>query len=343
MPNGRSILVYNAGMAISSFSARLTLGCLCLVLLAGCAAPGSPSPLPSQAAQPSATPPQLRPWLTPTGNQPQVDESGAVLDTPLPSPTATPQTHVVQAGEDMGGIAYRYGITLQALRDANPDVDPYSMSIGQSLIIPAAAAPSQAGGTPQPTPVGIQVSGSGCTPTAEGGAWCFALVANPQTDAWVESIVARFIVTSSDGQNHEQAGPALLDVAGPGENLPVAVYFPPSLAAPQSWGVEILSALPLTDPAARYLPARVEDQQVNLSSDRTTARVTGRVILEGEGEAASVWVAAAALDASGRVIGARRWESNTPLTAGGELDFDFAVYAAWGAIEQVVLTAQARR
>lgn len=46
-------------------------------------------------------------------------------------------TYTIQSGDTMGRIAASRGVSLQALLDANPDVDPRRMSIGRTINIPA--------------------------------------------------------------------------------------------------------------------------------------------------------------------------------------------------------------
>lgn len=55
--------------------------------------------------------------------------------TPLP-PTGTTY-HTVQAGESLGKIAARYGVTTAALANANGISNPDLIRVGQKLIVPA--------------------------------------------------------------------------------------------------------------------------------------------------------------------------------------------------------------
>jgi len=51
--------------------------------------------------------------------------------------TAPPiRTHVVRRGENLASIARRYGVSMQALVQANGLVDPNRLTVGQVLIIP---------------------------------------------------------------------------------------------------------------------------------------------------------------------------------------------------------------
>lgn len=65
---------------------------------------------------------------------------------------ASPTTHVVAAGETLSAIAQKYGISLQALVEANNLADPSLIAVGQRLTIPATGSQ----GTPSPAaPVAI--------------------------------------------------------------------------------------------------------------------------------------------------------------------------------------------
>lgn len=84
------------------------------------------------------TPPTLEPTETPT----TVDEgvSPATLTatstiTPV-RPTATPRIHVVQPGDNLTKIGERYGVTVDAIMQANQMTNPHRIYPGQRLVIP---------------------------------------------------------------------------------------------------------------------------------------------------------------------------------------------------------------
>jgi LysM repeat protein len=56
---------------------------------------------------------------------------------PEPTPTAEPVTYVVQQGDYPGLIASKFGISVEALMEANGITDPRRLSIGQVLVIPS--------------------------------------------------------------------------------------------------------------------------------------------------------------------------------------------------------------
>ncbi|NLG36427.1 MAG: LysM peptidoglycan-binding domain-containing protein, partial [Clostridiales bacterium] len=48
--------------------------------------------------------------------------------------------HTVAAGDTFFRLARRYGVTINAIRTANPNVNPNALRIGQTLCIPPASS-----------------------------------------------------------------------------------------------------------------------------------------------------------------------------------------------------------
>jgi murein DD-endopeptidase MepM/ murein hydrolase activator NlpD len=69
------------------------------------------------------------------------------IQTPKPTETPPPFTHTVRSGETLISIALRYGVTLEALMEANKLPSADFLRIGQELTIPREP-------TPTPTPQG---------------------------------------------------------------------------------------------------------------------------------------------------------------------------------------------
>lgn len=108
------------------------------------------------------TAPVIAPTFTPTpaAATPALAEADA-------SPVATTapgaeEVYVVQAGDSLLAIAGRYGVSMQAIMDANNLTDPDFVFSGQQLIIPradaAAAAPSPTAAAPAAPGQGLRVA-----------------------------------------------------------------------------------------------------------------------------------------------------------------------------------------
>ncbi len=80
--------------------------------------------------------------------------------TPSPQPPLAPATeYKVVAGDNLTTIARKFHVSLRALEDANPGVEPTKLKIGQTLHIPAAttlAGASNSAAAPLESPAGGQ-------------------------------------------------------------------------------------------------------------------------------------------------------------------------------------------
>lgn len=291
----------------------------------------SPTPI----TQPSSA---LTPYFTLTPSPTTAPEVGTVLaETPLPSPT--PFTYIIQSGDTMSAIALKFGVPLDALIAANPNVSPNAMSVGQTLLIPTDQ--NNPTGEATPTPVPFVISQVECYPTLDNGLWCFALAQNDSADAF-ENLSAQISLLSSDGSLvAAQVAIPPLDVLAPHSSLPLTVFFPPPTPVDASLRVQILSATVLVPDDARYLNASLADPQTEIAPDGRTARVSGQVsLLAGSVPAGTVWVAAVAYNAAGQVVGFRRWEGSG-LQPGGSIQFGLTVASLGSRVTRVEVFVEA--
>ncbi len=98
---------------------------------------GQPSSSAAQAQPPAAGTATRTPFLPPT----RVPGAPILSPTPdaariLPTPRTTPDEYVAQAGDSLGSIAERYGISLDELVKANQIDNPNQLYVGQNLVIP---------------------------------------------------------------------------------------------------------------------------------------------------------------------------------------------------------------
>ena len=306
----------------------LPLAAFYLFLFSSCA----PAALPNQPAA-------LTPYHTLTPGATTTPALGFVAG-PAALPSPTPFTYVIQAGDTMGALAQQFGVPLDALIAANPGVSPNAMPVGATLYIPTDKNNPTNESTPTPVPFAVaQVQ---CYPTLDNGMWCFALAQN-DSDAALENLSARISLLSADGGlvAAQDAIPPL-NVIPPHASLPLTAFFAPPIPADAQPQAQILSStiLPLDD--ARYLPALIVNPQTEIAPGGRAARVTGQVSLPANvAEAKTVWVAAVAYDAAGRVVGFRRWEGNG-LAPGASIPFELTVSSLGSRVTRVELFAEAR-
>ncbi len=294
-----------------------------------------------------------------TGAGPDGDDipAGMVSSTPSPSPsrtpsptprlapleiqppTATPVTYVIAQGDTLIAIAEKFGVSLEALRQANPNVNPNVLPVGSTLIIPVGNALP---GDPTPTPVPLLVRQTTCYPTREGGLWCLALIVNEYAEM-VENLSVLFVLQDQTGQEvARQVTFAPLDILPPGRAMAVVAFFPAPVPAGAQAAVRVLTAHRLLASDTRYLPVTARNVLVEIDGNGLSAHLSGVVILESGGVTArKLWILAVAYDADGNAIGVRRWEASQEI--GERTPFRFSVYSLAAPIARVELLIEAQR
>lgn len=307
---------------------RLLLAVCCL--LTACA------PQPTQSASQSG---DLIPYLTSTPSPSQTPEGLVAAETPLPSPT--PFTYTVKAGDSFSSIALQFGVSMDDLQLANPEISPNAMSIGQVIKIPS--NPDNPSGEPTPTPAAFTVEQIECYPSADKGMWCFVLVQNEFSD-FMENVSAQITLVNANNEVlGSQTALLPLNILPPDTSLPLAVFFPPVVPFDAKPQVQILTAIRLLPDDQRYISATVNNTLVQVNADGHNARVSGWVLSQSqERDARQVWLAGTAYDDAGRVVGVRRWEWDKGLAAGGSIPFDFMISSIGGEIARVEFAVEAR-
>lgn len=312
---------------------------LLVVALSACAptsAVNQTPPAPTRAGQ-LATYGGLPPSVTPS-------PTNRSTSTPLPTATPTPRTHVVKAKEDLWGIAWRYGLSLEDLLTANPTVDPRFLSIGSQLQIPAAryTPTPDASHPPLPTPIGLPLAAPYCYSSREGGLWCFTTAVNGQ-DFSVESLSAAMqLYDLSTGEIRSQTAYAPLNQVPPGGSMVLAAYFSAPLPVKFEVSAQLLTALPVPPTSGRFLAVQQPETNIETAEDGMSALVSGYFKLsDPQAEGTRIAAGAIAYDANGKVTGFRQWESREAFSGADKIEFAFTVYAAGAAIERVVVLVEA--
>lgn len=252
-----------------------------------------------------------------------------------PAPTSTPFLHTVTNDDTMLGLAFRYGIKLEDLKTANPDVNPNAMSIGMQLVIPIGGEIPEALSTP--TAVPVQAEQPRCYPAGDGGAWCI-LALNNEIGTSLENLSAWIGLYTPQGENiASQVMYAPLNILRPGSTIPLMAYFAPLLPNEYEARSEVISALAIPADDRRYLNLGVTTGSIEINPDGRQAVISGDVKLPAEvGTPSQVWILAVAYDANGDIVGARKWKSS------GETHFEITVYSLGGMIDHVEVLTEAR-
>lgn len=305
---------------------------VCLVITACTAPPVTP---------PTAPTVELTPWSSPTPAPTQPQPESELIEVVSP-PTPSPRTHIIEKGEDLGGLALRYGVPLSDILAANPEVDSRMISIGTAIIIPSESG-EEAAPVMQASEAGVTIQPPHCLLDGGGGLTCFAAVRS-DGDAPVENISLNFVLLDGDGNEIESGiSFAPLNLLPVGASMPLLANFPGVLPASFSVRADLAGALPGGNSSGRYLSHSLEDISVDIASDDLSARVSGQVqLMPDQADAAILWVLAVGYNRVGDVVCFRRWEDAAGLEAGQARAFDFTVYSSIEKIERVEFISEAR-
>lgn len=272
----------------------------------------------------------LQPYQSPVPSVTPLPPTSVPTETPLPTPT--PHLYKVAVGDTMGSIALEFGITIEYLIAANPDVQPSAMSVGQELLIPDGEETPIV--LPTFEPFELELSPPDCYETLSGGMWCFISAQN-ETGVSVESISAEIRLFDGEGSLlASEVAFALVDRLPAGESFPLLAFFA-DIPANARADATLLTAFEIPDEDVRYLSASLQNVLTEIAWDGKSAEVSGDVRVEGE--ASQVWVVATAFDKVGKIVSARRWESLS-----GERKFHLTVASLGHAIERVELIVEAK-
>lgn len=304
---------------------KLLIPVLGLALLIACSPQGDevPQRAPTMAGS-------LQTYQTPSPSA--IPLTATPISTSTPLPTATPHIYTVRSGDTMGSIALEFGLDIGDLVNANPDVSPSAMSIGQELIIPDKALPNAFISV---EPLQIPFADPDCYPSLSGGMWCFVLAQN-DIGRIVEGISFEIQLYDAAGERiaSETAFP-LLDRLPDGEFMPALVHFVDVPADAKAYAT-LRTAFEGDMNDERYALASLQGVLTQVSWDGRSADVSGEVLLDVAVE--KVWVLATAFDAEQNVIGVRRWEA-----IGDERAFFITVSSLGSEIDRVSLSVEAQR
>jgi LysM repeat protein len=174
IPQGSLVEQKNKGRARFKLAVFLVLSIhgigLLALLMQSCAK--APEPSTDQTEQQSTNPPP--PFVEQTNLTPAQTNFAPVPPVPTPPPgmepaPGRPTEYKVAAGDVPVAIAKKFNISVQALLDANPGLEPTKLKIGQPLHIPAptAALPTAARGGV--TPPAVEAAGGVQTYTVKSG------------------------------------------------------------------------------------------------------------------------------------------------------------------------------
>ncbi len=272
-----------------------------LIFLGGCGQLITPPPeLTPVVVMPTATPlatVPLRATFTPAPATP--------APTPTPTVTPTPIVYRVQSGDTLLAIAANFGVSAEAIQEANGIVDPRRLQIEQELIIPRPEADPEQPPTPTPTPPPIVIQRLNFQQTSVGGLWALGEVHNPGSDPLSEVVVEVSLLDENGQLLASESDLPQLDVLPPGQAVSFAILFaePPRQFA--QYQAVVLAGAPMSPNTRFYLDLVASDLQSQVA-DASRYRVKGNLQNVGPSDVEGLRLLVTGYDNQDRVIAVRQ-------------------------------------
>jgi len=313
---------------------RFTGSLIALSLLSACG-----STTPEVSPTPSAT---LVPYHTPSTTPSRTPLPKITGTEPSLLPTATPFVHKVEKGETLLAIAIRYGLGLDQLLAANPEIDPRFLSIGQELRIPGPDGQPSDTLMPTSTPLPLPVQGVTCYPMTGGSLICLATLIN-DGDQPLEGLTAQISLLSPEGQVvSSQLAYAPLNLLPPGMVMPLTATFDEPAAAIGGERMSLLSAFESLHAEERYVQTDLEQVEIVPDADGRRYQVSGDLAVPTAGDSSlelRAALLATGLDGEGNAVGFTKWESKPGMNP--PWHFSLTVFSLGPTIQDIQLLAEA--
>jgi len=316
------------------------------VFLSSCGhKPNIPAILPPE---PSHTPTRV-PSATPTFLP---SPSHTPSPSPSPTPTATPEpvTFKVDRNDDMFSVALYFGVSLEALKTANPDVIPNAMGIGTELIIPLTPTPGidsetapgpTASVATEPAPEHTSAYKSYCYRDALKAVYCFSLIENDSDEA-LENVFLLVSLSDETGKTAQTIATTLINVIPPHTSIPAASYFLPEWGEKLIVSAELDFQLPYAEGEDRYLEVDLIGQTTELRLGNKAAFIQGATSFKDKNTAyMAIYVLAVAYDEDGAVLGMRRFSDIEGGLTADNKPASLTVYSMAGEIARVDVFVEA--
>jgi LysM repeat protein len=280
---------------------RFVLPVMLLVFLTGCGQLITPPP----EEKPAASLPTSTPLATIPPRATFTPAPATPAPTPTPTLTPTPIVYQVQSGDTLLAIAIEFGISAEAIQEANGIVDPRRLQIGQELIIPGPEVDEEQPPTPTPTPPPMKIQKLNFQQTSAGSLWVLGEVLNPGSYSVSEVMVQISLFDENGGLLTSEIAYPQLDVVPPGQPVSFAILVdnPPRQFA--QYQAVVLAGVPTSPNTRYYLDLAVDDLQAQ-AVDAVRYRVKGDLQNLGVSDAESLRLLVTAYDDQERVIAVRQ-------------------------------------
>jgi hypothetical protein len=250
---------------------------------------------------------------------------------------------MVQSGDTLLAIAAKFGVSAEAIQEANGIIDPRRLQIEQELVIPRPEVDPEQPPTPTPTPPPMLIQRLNFQQTPAGALWALGEINNPGSEP-VSEVMVQISLFDANGQllASETAFPQL-DVVPPEQSVSFAILF---AAAPRQFAqyqALILAGVPMSPNTRYYLDLVVSDLQ-GQAVDATRYRVRGNLQNVGASDVEKLRLLVTAYDDQERVVAARQVDlSVSVLRSAATTPFEVELTPIGGPVALYSVQAQGLR
>jgi murein DD-endopeptidase MepM/ murein hydrolase activator NlpD len=246
----------------------------------------------------------------------------------------------VQSGDNLLAIAKAYGVTAEAIQEANGILDPRRLQIGQELLIPMDDTALTVPATATPTPMPYEISAINFQVSPSGRLWCLGEIENTAGVDLQQVQVAISLFDETGELLVFSTANTELDVVPRGKRAPFAVAFD---TPPEEFGTYQsvpIKGLPITRLGTYYLDLEIVSHQGE-ARGRASYSISGRVRNAGDQPASNVRIVVTGYNADGLVAAVRKVApAEDQLQPGRSSDFEINLLSTAGTVVTYTLAAE---
>jgi len=264
------------------------------------------------------------------------------IGTPIPAgPTPTPFVHIIQQGETLLEIAFRYGVQFDNIVLINPEIDPNLLRIGEEIRIPGPGGEPVDILLPTPTPIPVHLKTLGCYDTPSLAYVCMVSITNTE-EFMVAGVSAHITLHNRDGLILDnQIVYAPISQIPTGQEIPLIAIFGHRPSGYSGFHVDLLSAVQVADLMDELPVIDVLETTTIYKAEKRLAEVSGRLsITSHEGDEFLVRVVGVAMDAKGEPIGMNVWERQVENAIDEEIEYRISIFSLGPEIAEISIYSE---
>ena len=251
------------------------------------------------------------------------------IGTPIPAgPTPTPFVHIIQQGETLLEIAFRYGVQFDDIVLVNPQIDPNLLRIGEEIRIPGSDGEPVEILLPTPTPIPVHIKTLGCHESPSLAFICMVSITNSE-EFMVAGVSAHITLHDRDGQILDnQIVYAPINQIPSGEEIPLIAIFDRKPSEYSGFHVDLLSAVQVADLTDELPQIEALDTKTSYKAEKRLVEVSGILsIAAHEGDEFLVRVVGVVFNTKGEPIGMNVWEERIDSANNEEIEYRFSIFS----------------